>query len=80
MRPATVLWAALVVQRARAATVTWLGGTGRFKEPRYWDTGSVPTSSDTVVIRQGTVYLTEDRTISNLEVTDAGRVVLATTE
>ena len=75
-------WCAAFVlpQLAGAATVTWLGGTGRFREPRFWDTGAVPTSSDTVIIRQGTVYLTEDRTISNLEVTDAGRVVLATTE
>ena len=41
-----------------------------------WDSGAVPTTTDTVVIRQGTVYLTEDRSIANLEVTDAGRVVL----
>ena len=75
-------WCAAFVlpQLARAATVTWLGGTGRWREPRFWDTGSVPTTSDTVVIRQGTVYLTEDRSITNLEVTDSGRVVLATTE
>ena len=77
----TMPWAALLLpQVVGAATVTWLGGTGRFKEPRFWDTGAVPTSTDTVVIRQGTVYLTEDRTVANLEVTDGGRVVLATTE
>ena len=70
----------LLPQVVGAATVTWLGGTGRWREPRFWDSGSVPTSSDTVVIRQGTVYLTEDRSITNLEVTDAGSVVLATTE
>ena len=81
MRPTTMPWAALLLpQVVGAATVTWLGGTGRWKEPRFWDTGAVPASSDTVVIRQGTVYLTEDRSIANLEVTDAGSVVLATTE
>ena len=82
MRPTTMPWAALLLlpQMVGAATVTWLGGTGRWKEPRFWDTGAVPASGDTVVIRQGTVYLTEDRSIANLEVTDAGSVVLATTE
>ena len=70
----------LLPQVVGAATVTWLGGTGRWKEPRFWDTGSVPSSADTVIIRTGTVYLTEDRTVASLEVTDSGSVVLATTE
>ena len=67
-------WCAAFVlpQLAGAATVTWLGGTGRFKEPRFWDTGAVPTTTDTVIIRTGTVYLTEDRTVASLEVTDSG--------
>ena len=81
MRPTTTMpWAALLLpQVVGAATVTWLGGTGRWKEPRFWDTGAVPASSDTVVIRQGTVYLTEDRSVTNRR-SRRGSVVLATTE
>ena len=60
---------------------TWTAGAiGRWREPQFWDSGSVPTSSDDVVITSGTVYLTEDRTIANLEVSGGGKVVLATTE
>ena len=71
----------LLPHLAAGATVTWTAGAiGRWREPQFWDSGSVPTSSDDVVITSGTVYLTEDRTIANLEVSGGGKVVLATTE
>ena len=36
-----------------AVTITWLGGSGSWDNPARWDTGTVPTYNDDVVIPNG---------------------------
>lgn len=37
------------------ATITWNGGSGDWNTAGNWDTASVPTSGDTVIINSGSV-------------------------
>ena len=54
-----IVMAALVVSQARAATVSWGGGTGDWNTPANWSTGALPSPDDDVVIdRPGEITVT----------------------
>lgn len=44
-----------LVLTTNAAVVTWTGGTGIWDDDNNWDTGSVPTLNDGVIIANGSV-------------------------
>lgn len=41
----------------QAVTITWNGGSGSWFDQNNWDTGSIPTLADEVIISNGRVYI-----------------------
>lgn len=66
---------------AAAATLTYTGGgvDSEFTTALNWDTGTVPTSADTIVINNGdTVESSVDSTVNRISVTDNSTLNIST--
>lgn len=47
----------VITQSVIATPVNWIGGIGDWMDPTGWDSGTIPTSSQDVIISSGTVTL-----------------------
>jgi len=60
----------------QATTITWLGGDSAWDNPSQWDTGTVPSYGDDVIIPSGYVriYNGDFETATSVEVQSAARL------
>ena len=67
------------VAQVNAALITWTGGgaANDWNDPLNWDSGTVPTATDDVVIDGGMVTLSTVFTAASLEVVGGGDLVIA---
>ena len=66
----------LSVLSLSAATITWMGGDGNWEDPSMWDSGTIPTTTDEVILANGSIELHNATSVRALLVQSSATFIL----